>query len=479
VSSSPASPPPASPPPPASSSRLGLFIEKYSSFLSSFVIGMAGLIATSIWQYRQSVNAAVEARTQSELAQTKAKNDWRIARAEILAKNLDVLAIQGPGSADRKFGVLLSLTRGNILDPELAVSYALELGKENSYYMRSVLGSTTSKNYAQLAQAFIPTCIQRFGVERDVELCKDDKLSDRSLAIAALLQDDLEAASVVQPLPKSSDRDEIDGVLDGAVNKGPLSLVEREEDVQAMPVKLAWLFEPYLQDLYEHKRWTEIDKFEKFSAGARLVSALVLATSRTGELLSEEEGKQLAEFHSTRRRWLASYLLGRNCDPDCRARLVEFMLSTVQESDGDYDDVLTQVLLRPRAEVGGAINHIHTRILWCQIDPDDLALLRDRVIVPAAVRALVPSASAVPAQDRVMRSDLVGLMALLAAPTDGKAKAEFDKVLAAIRTDNDLQKLLTTRMATAQRQRANPPPMVKKVNFCGAASNGERTTGGY
>jgi hypothetical protein len=97
---------------------------------------------------------------------------------------------------------------------------------------------------------------------------------------------------------------------------------------------------------------------------------------------------------------------------------------------------------------------------------------------------LLPGTGKPAAQDAVMRSDLVGLMALLAAPVDAKAKAEFDKVLAAIHTDADLQKLLTTRMATAQRQRANPPPMVKKVNFCGAASNGaassaERSMGGY
>jgi hypothetical protein len=175
VSDTPAAPAPA----PEPRSRLGLFIEKYSSFLSSFVIGLAGLIATSIWQYRQSENARVEAETQRRLAQTKADNDWKIARAEILAKNMDVLATQGPGSADRKFGVLLSLTRGNILDPELAVSYALELGKENAYYMRSVLGSTPEKNYFQLAQGFALTCLQRFGAEREVELCRDDRLSER------------------------------------------------------------------------------------------------------------------------------------------------------------------------------------------------------------------------------------------------------------------------------------------------------------
>jgi hypothetical protein len=46
------------------------------------------------------------------------------------------------------------------------VSYALELGKDNPSYMRSVLEATAQKNYSQLAQAFKMTCIQRFGVEK-------------------------------------------------------------------------------------------------------------------------------------------------------------------------------------------------------------------------------------------------------------------------------------------------------------------------
>ena len=100
------------------------------------------------------------------MTKTKADNDWRIARAEILAKNLNVLASQAPDTADQRFGVLLSLTRGSILDPELAVSYALELGKVNPDYMRSVLVSTEKKNYMQLEHAFALTCLQRFGVER-------------------------------------------------------------------------------------------------------------------------------------------------------------------------------------------------------------------------------------------------------------------------------------------------------------------------
>ena len=39
------------------SSKLGRFIQTYHGFLSSFVIGVAGLVATSIWQYRQSKTA--------------------------------------------------------------------------------------------------------------------------------------------------------------------------------------------------------------------------------------------------------------------------------------------------------------------------------------------------------------------------------------------------------------------------------------
>ena len=141
-------------------SRFGHFIQTYSGFLSSFVIGVAGLVATSIWQYRQSVNAEKAAASEQAIAQTKAENDWRIARAEILAKNLNILASQAPDTADQRFGVLLSLTRGSILDPELAVSYALELGKVNADYMRSVLASTTDKNYWQLARATPKRCRQ-------------------------------------------------------------------------------------------------------------------------------------------------------------------------------------------------------------------------------------------------------------------------------------------------------------------------------
>src|SRR5262245_57170001 len=107
-------------------SKIGKFVIKYHTFLSSFVIGVAGLIATSIWQYRQSETARRTADSQQKVAETQAANSWKIERAEILAKNLQVLASSGPNTVEQRYGVLLSLARGNILDPELAVSYALE-----------------------------------------------------------------------------------------------------------------------------------------------------------------------------------------------------------------------------------------------------------------------------------------------------------------------------------------------------------------
>jgi hypothetical protein len=433
-------------------SRLGQFIQTYHGFLSSFVIGVAGLVATSIWQYRQSQVAAQQARSEQAIARTKADNDWRIARAEILSKNLNVLSTQGPASADQRFGVLLSLTRGAIIDPELAVSYALELGKDNAAYMRAVLEATSQKNYNQLAQAFKLTCLQRFGVQKAAEICKDDALADRSDAIAQVIQDELEATTTVGAPPES----------------GPLSLLHEEREVQAFPGKMSWLFEPYLQDLYERRQWTDIDHFESVSTGARLVGALVLATARTGELVSANEAAELERFHGARRKWLAAYLEGRSCDAECRGKLVDVMVSSYGEAQGDYDDSLRRLLRQSRTEAGPAMGHLHARILWCQVDADDLAEFRDRVLVPALAQTL-----AAPKPEAAMIEDLVGLAALVPEPgaTDAKDQAAWKAMLASLGRPGDrLQRIFATKRAAAARERAAPPPMIKRVNFCTAAN---------
>jgi hypothetical protein len=481
----PQSPPSKKPELPMSPTRLGHFIQTYSSFLSSFVIGVAGLVATSIWQYRQSLTAARQAESEQAITKTKAENDWRIARAEILAKNLNVLASQAPDTADQRFGVLLSLTRGSILDPELAVSYALELGKVNPDYMRSVLASTAQKNYVQLEHAFALTCIQRFGVERAAEICKDDRLSERSDAIAQLMEDELEAARAA-----------------GNVMQGPLGLLHEEREVQSRPAKMMWLFEPYLQDLYERRQWNEITAFESSSVGARLVAALVLATARTGELVSNVEQADLVRFHGERRKWLVGYMFGRSCDPECRGKLVDVMLSTYGEAQGDYDEALRKLVQLGRGDAGPAMARLHARLLWCQVDGDDLNEFRDRVLVPALTVAL-----ANPGADRSMLEDLVGVVALVPepvapagsiAPSAARATAAatapanpvtpeaaaaaaslvaWRSLLTAIdKSDDKLSRVFSTRRATAKRERLNPPPMIKKVDFCSAGQAQGRVT---
>jgi len=430
-------------------SKLGKFIQTYSAFLSSFVIGVAGLVATSIWQYRQSQIASSQAHSEQVIATTKAENDWRIARADILAKNLGVLSAQGPGSADQKFGVLLSLSRGEILDPELAVSYAMELGKQNATYMRTVLEATGKKNYEQLAQGFKLTCLQRFGVQKATDLCKDDALAQRSDAIAQVVMDEMDATIAAHAESESS----------------PLSLLREERVVQASPAKFAWLFTPYLDDLYDRRQWQDISKFENFSTGARLVSSLVLAAARTGEMVSTSEAAQIDRFHSDHRKWLVSYMMGAQCSGECRGKLVNAMLTSYHQAAGDYDEPFRRLLLQPRSEAAAAYAHLHLRLLWCQIDAGPESEFRDRVLVPA-----LDAAMSEPKTDPALVEDLVGLVALVPEPaaSDVTATVAWKKLIGQLdHSKEHWSRTYNTRRAASARERSNPPPVVKKVNFCG------------
>jgi hypothetical protein len=438
-------------------SRMGKFIQNYSTFLSTFVIGVAGLVATSIWQYRQSQTAVKQAESEQKIAATKADNEWRIARAEILAKNLNVLSTQGPNTADQRFGVLLSLTRGAILDPELAISYALELGKDNARYMHDVLAATEHKNYQQLAQSFVLTCMQRYGVRRDADICKGDKLADRSDAIADLIRDEMEA---------------LDALGDSkAAPQGPLWLLHNEREVQASVAKFAWLFEPYLQDLYEKKQWKEIAHFESSSSGAKLVAAIVLATARTGELAGQGESADIERFHAEHRKWLGEFLVGKTCDPECRGKLLDVMLSVYGESDGDYDEVMRRFLLLPRTESGPALGKLHTRLLWCQVDKDDLDLYRDHVLVPALTELL-----ARPKPDAPTIEELIALVAMVPDPVEGPSLVAWKAMLASLQKASEhYDHAFTKRRLIVKKERTNPPPMVKKASFCNIAETTDET----
>src|ERR1700690_4473424 len=100
----PAQPDKAAPPykPDEPHSKIGRFITRYHTFVSSFVIGIAGLIATSSWQYRQSATQASQAAATQKVAETQAQNSWKIERAEILGKNLQTLPPRGAAPPGRE-----------------------------------------------------------------------------------------------------------------------------------------------------------------------------------------------------------------------------------------------------------------------------------------------------------------------------------------------------------------------------------------
>jgi hypothetical protein len=104
-----------------------------------------------------------------------------------------------------------------------------------------------------------------------------------------------------------------------------------------------------------------------------------------------------------------------------------------------------------------------------------VALFRDRVLVPALTEALANLKT-----DGTLLEDLVGLVALVPEPaaTDAAATAAWKKALATLpHTNEHLQRTFSSRRATSVHERANPPPMIRKVNFCGAAAMTDATAG--
>jgi len=447
---------------PETQTRVGKFIQSYHTFLSTFVIGAAGLIATSIWQYRQSEISRHQAESQLQIAKTQADNQWRIERAEILSKNLQVLAARGESSVDQRYGVLLSLTRSALMDPELGVSYALELGRDNPEYMKSVLTSTPDKDYVQLAHAFTPTCEQRYGLARQVELCKGDAMAARSDAIAQIVSEEAEAWVLAPPVGPDAGMAKV---------ANPLEVLRDERQVQKEPVRMTWLFAPCITALAQRKQWAELRRFESFSEGARLVVALVMATTHSSGLQTTGgggggggtgKGKRRAE----RREWLADYLLGRKCDDDCRARFAELMLTGFDEARGEYDDVMKRLLLRPASESDAAVERLHARLVRCQVEPSDIVALRDRVVLPTLTELLNT-----PKPDPEILDNLIDLMSLFPEPTETPLLAQWTLIIARLQRSfpDRYRRGYVDRRSTAEDERRSPPPALRKVSFCRAA----------
>ena len=434
--------------------KFGRFIQTYHSFLSSFVIGGAGLIATSTWQYRQSEIARHQAESQAKISAAQADNSWRIERAEILSKNLNILASTGPDTVEQRYGVLLSLARGNILDAELSVSYALELGMDSSAYMESVLLATPEKSYVRLASAYELTCQQRFGTTRDVPICPVDRHVERSMALTDLFADEMDASRKrKQP--------------------GPAELLTDERSVQNQPLKLVALFGQYLGDLFERRQMPDIQHFESISPGAHLIGALALAPTQPNAFVAASEAAEIDQFHDQHAEWLRTYLFGATCNGECKGKLVDIMLTSYSEARGRYDKAMLELFARPRSEVAMALARLHSRLLQCQTDTDDVTVLRDHVLVPA----LVETAARGREGDQTMFEDLLGLLALTpdpgfdSDPAAQAARAAWEGALASAREAHPdiYNRAFTERRVSVQVTRKAPPQKLKRTMFCTAA----------
>ncbi len=442
-------------------SRLGKFISKYNTFLSSFVIGIAGLVATSIWQFRQAETAQRQAESQQKIAETQAANNWKIERAEILGKNLEVLAATGSNTADQRYGVLLSLTRAEILDPELTMSYALELGKDNSDYMMSVLSNTEIKDYQRLSHAYALSCEKLYGTSPAIDACADP-LAARSEAIGHMVANDV-LAELARPLP-----------IVKPPSSSALSLLSDERNTQLNIQRYAGMYEIAVTTMYQRRQWSDLAKFAAHSPGAHLVLALVIATARTGELTTQDEVMVLDRFHDDQTKWLSDYLLSKSCDAECKGRVMEVMVTHYQESKGDYDAAMRRLLKSPRAAAGVATTRLNARLLWCQVSDDDLFPLRDQVLVPVAKDLLAPGASP------DVRGVVLELLSLVPEPSAEltaeneawiKLLGEIDKLENVTDKANRAGRTMSDRRATAAYQREHPPKALRRLNFCVAGAD--------
>src|SRR6185503_433937 len=146
------------------------------------------------------------------------------------------------------------------------------------------------------------------------------------------------------------------------------------------PVRLSWLFAPYLSELYNRRQWSQIEKFESIGPGAHLITALVVGGTRPGDFVSSSEAPQVERFVAARTGWLNHYLFSSSCPAECKSRVVDMLLTGLAESSGQFVPILKALFTRPRAEVATALARLQTRLITCQVSENDLAALRDRVL---------------------------------------------------------------------------------------------------
>jgi hypothetical protein len=343
-----------------------------------------------------------------------------------------------------------------------------------------VLANVTMKDYLRLSHAYVLSCEEKYGASPAIDACADP-FAARSAAIGRIIADDV-AAAVSAPMPSIAPATEAPGAAPVRPKSSSLTLLKDERGVQLNVQQLFGLFETALNELYERRQWDDLARFAAYSPGAHLVSALVLAAARTGELATEDENKLLDRFHDEQTKWLSDYLMSKACDAECKGRIVEVMVSHYEESQGDYDLALRKLLVSPRAQSGSAMSRLHARLLWCQIGEVDEIELRDHVLVPAIMDLLKS-----PTPDADASVALLGLLGTVPAPDPADismapAVTAWTQAMALI--DRSADKLdrarsgrafksMKDRRASVARQRQDPPRALKKLNFCAAAAEAD------
>jgi hypothetical protein len=189
--------------------------------------------------------------------------------------------------------------------------------------------------------------------------------------------------------------------------------------------------------------------------------------------VAASESIEFDKFHDQHAEWLRGYMFGATCNGECKGRLVDIMLTSYSEAQGRYDRAMLELFSRPRSEVAMALARLHSRLLQCQTDADDVTVLRDHVLVPALVEAAKRGREA----DQTMFEDLLGLLALTPDPafaTDAATqvpRAAWENALAAAREAHGdvYNRAFTERRTSVQVTRKAPPPKLKRTMFCTAA----------
>lgn len=436
---------------------LGQFIRENTQFLSSVVIGGAGLIATSVHQWSNSDLARRQSEWQRHMEIERSNNAWRIERAKILADNLRTLTQRGGDTAEQRYGVLLSLTRGRIIERDLAVSYALELGKDSPEDMRSVLHNIEDKDlhyYKRLVDAYVPTCTQRFGIPvSTMYVCRKDGQSGLSEGLAESVSDD------------------ISGML--TPNLSPaLQLLHDERYVHSKLVPVLGLYGAFVSDVYERRQWPMFERFVIGSPGARLIGTLNLLMQPLDQINSDELASTRQRFQAGQL-WLQGYLSGPSCDADCRGRVLSVLVSNLKRSPEYFPSLLRSLLLGKRAEVDGAINRLNGRLGLCQLEPDQTTVVRDQVLLPALI---VQAEQAQP--DQELLDQMLGLLQPMALPpSSAPAWKRLQETLGRVTKGRQPKQFLQHYAQAQQRRKTDPGEplkltqtpqgsLIRGTNFC-------------